>query len=131
MVSRGRRRTAIVGNRAPAKIGGLLGAGKHKQGPMKLSRVSRKAMAAWWWLPMATRGAPEKGIGRRRRRELGRLTAGEFGMQKERVPVVDGAEQKGEGDKASSRGNYYGGEVAAGGCSGRPWRARGRTARKG
>jgi hypothetical protein len=50
-VSRGRRRTAIVGNRAPAKIEGLLGAGKHKQGPGKLARVSGEAMAAWWRLP--------------------------------------------------------------------------------
>jgi hypothetical protein len=45
-VSQGRRRTTIVGNRAPAKIEGLLGAGKHKQGPGKLSRVSGEAMAA-------------------------------------------------------------------------------------
>jgi hypothetical protein len=52
-------------------------------------------------------------------------------MQKERVPVADVAEQKGEGDKASTRMNYCGSEVAAGGCSGRPWRAHGRTAREG
>jgi hypothetical protein len=43
---------------------------------------------------------------------------GEFGMQKERVPVADGAKQQGEGDKASSCRNYCGGEVVVGGCSG-------------
>jgi hypothetical protein len=105
---------AIISNHTPAKIGGFLGAGKHKQGSRKLSRVSGRIMVAWLRLPTATRGSSEKGIGRRRRWELRRLTAGEFGMQKERVPVADGAKQQGEGDKAGSHGNYCGGEVAAG-----------------
>jgi hypothetical protein len=126
-MSRRRQQTVVVGEGVPVEIGRWLGAREHKQGPGKLSKVSGRAMAAWWRLPMATRGSPEKGIGRWRRRELGRLMAGEFGMQKERVLVGDGAEQKEEGDKASSCGNYCGSEVAAGGCSGRSWRAQGRT----
>jgi hypothetical protein len=121
----------VVGEGAPVEIGRWLGAREHNQGPGKLSRVLGRAMAAWWRLPTMTRGSPEKGIGRRRRLELGGLTAGEIGVQKERVPVADVAEQKGEGDKASTCMNYCGSEVAAGGCSGRPWRAHGRTARRG
>jgi hypothetical protein len=66
----------------------------------------------------------------RGRWELGVLAAGELAVQLERAQATGVAEQKGEGDKASSRRNYYGGEVAAGGCSGRPWRAHGRTTRR-
>jgi hypothetical protein len=66
----------------------------------------------------------------RGRWELGVLAAGELAVQLERSQATGVAEQKGQGDKASSRGNYCGSEVAAGGCSGRPWRAHGRTARR-
>jgi hypothetical protein len=77
-VSRRRRRAALVGNGALVGVGGRLGAGKHKQGPGELSRVSGRAMAAWWRLPTVAWGSPEEGIRRRRRRELGMRTAGKI-----------------------------------------------------
>jgi hypothetical protein len=70
-VSRRRWRTVIVGNRAPTKIGGRLGAGKYKQGLGKLARGSVRAMGARWWLSTVTRGSPERKSGWRRRLELG------------------------------------------------------------
>jgi hypothetical protein len=84
-VSWRRRWAALVGNGALVGVGGRLGAGKQKQGPGELSRVSGRAMAAWWRLPTAAQGSSEKGIGRRRRLELGMLTAGELGVQLERA----------------------------------------------
>jgi hypothetical protein len=75
MVSRRRLRTMVVGDRTLAKIGGRLGAGKHKQGSGKLARGSVRAMGAWWWLSTVTRGSPERRSGRRRPLELGVCTA--------------------------------------------------------
>jgi hypothetical protein len=49
-VSRGRRRTAIVDNRAPAKIGELQGAGELKQGSRKRIRASVGAVGSRSWL---------------------------------------------------------------------------------
>jgi hypothetical protein len=73
-VSRRRRRTVIVGNCAPAKIEGRLGAGEHEQRLGKLARGSVRAMGARWWLSMATCGSPERRSERRRRLELGVCT---------------------------------------------------------
>jgi hypothetical protein len=117
-VSRRRRRAALVGNGTLVGVRGWMGAGKHKQGPGRLSRVSGRVMDTWWRLPTAARGSPEKGIGRRRRMELRMLMARELGVQLERVQVAHVAEQRGEGDKASTRTKYYDGEVAAGGARG-------------
>jgi hypothetical protein len=123
-MSRRWRRAALVGNGALVGVRGRLGAGKHKQGPGKLSTGSGRAMDTWWRLPMAARGSPEMGIGRRRRLLLGMLTAREPGVQLEQVQAAGVTKQKGEGDKASTRAECCGGEVAAGGGSG------GRGARK-
>jgi hypothetical protein len=82
-------------------------------------------------LPTATSTSPEGRSGRRKQLELGVLATGGLAVQLEQAQATDVAEQKGEGDKASMRVIYRGGEVAAGGCSGRPWRAQGRTARRG
>jgi hypothetical protein len=82
---------------------------------------------------VAAHGDPWLTEGKERRRgrwELGVLAAGGLAVQLERAQATGVAEQKREGNKASSHGNYRGGEVAAGGCSGRPWCAHGRTARR-
>jgi hypothetical protein len=65
----------VVGNRAPAKIGGRLGAGEHEQSSGKLARGSVRAISARWWLSTGTCGSPERRSGRRRRLELGVCTA--------------------------------------------------------
>jgi hypothetical protein len=65
----------VVGNRAPAKIGGRLGAGEHEQSSGKLARGSVRAIGARWWLSTVTSGSPERRSGRRRRLELGVCTA--------------------------------------------------------
>jgi hypothetical protein len=119
-VSRRRRRAALVGNGAPVGVGGRLGIGEHKQGPGKLPRWSGRAMDAWWRLPTAARGSPERRNGRRRRLGLGVLTARKPGVQMDQVQAAGVAEHKGEGNKASTRAEHCGGEVAAGGGSGGP-----------
>jgi hypothetical protein len=58
-VSRRWRRAALVGNGALVGVRGRLGAGKHKQGPGKLSRESGRVMDTSWWLPTVARGSPE------------------------------------------------------------------------
>jgi hypothetical protein len=82
-------------------------------------------------LPTATSTSSEGRSGRRKQLELGVLAAGGVAVQLERAQVTDVAEQKGEEDKANTRVNYGCGEVAAGGCSGKPWRVQGRTASEG
>jgi hypothetical protein len=62
-VSRRRRRTVVVGDYALAKIGGRLGAGKHKQGSRKFARGSVRAIGARWWLSTVIRGSPERRSG--------------------------------------------------------------------
>jgi hypothetical protein len=56
----------VVGNRAPAKIGGRLGAGEHEQSSGKLGTGSVRAMGARWWLSTVTRGSPERRSRQRR-----------------------------------------------------------------
>jgi hypothetical protein len=70
MASRGRRRAAIVGSSAPAKIRRCLKAGEHEQGLGKLVRRSVGAMGGRWWLSTATSTSPEGRSGRRRRSGL-------------------------------------------------------------
>jgi hypothetical protein len=87
-VSRRRQRAALVGNCALVGVRGRLGVGRHKQGPGKLSRGSERAMDTRWRRPTATRGSPEKRIGRRRRLGLVMLTAREPGVQLEQVQAA-------------------------------------------
>jgi hypothetical protein len=53
--------------------------------------------------------------------------ANKLAVQTKRVEAADATEQKRGRDKASPCGNCGGGEMAAGGRSGEPWRARSRT----
>jgi hypothetical protein len=80
-VSRRRPRKVVVGNCAPAKIGGRLGAGEHEQRSGKLARGSVRAMGTRWWLCTVTRGSPERRSGRRRRLGLWVHTAREKEVQ--------------------------------------------------
>jgi hypothetical protein len=91
-VSRRRRRTVLVGNCAPAKIGGRLGAGEHEQRSGKLARGLVRAMGARWWLSTVTRSSPERKSGRQRRLGLRVHTAREQGVQIDQVHAAGAAE---------------------------------------
>jgi hypothetical protein len=121
----------VVGEGASVGIGRRLGAREHERRSGKLAEELAGAMGDRRLLPTATSTSPEGRSGRRKQLELGVLAAGGLAVQLERAQATGVAEQKGEGDKASMRAIYHRGEVAAGGCSGRPWRVQGRTARRG
>jgi hypothetical protein len=127
-VSRRRRRAVIVGEGASVGIGRRPGAREHEWRSGKLAGELAGAVDVRRVLPTVTSTSPEEGNGRRKQLELGRLTARELAVGLERAQATGVAKQKGEEDKASLRGSYCGGEVAAGRCSGKPWRARSKTA---
>jgi hypothetical protein len=121
----------IVGEGASVGIGRWLGAREHEWRSGKLVEELAGVMGGRRLLPTVTSTSPEGRSGRWKQLELGVLAVGGLAVQLERAQATGVAEQNGEGDKASTRVIYRGGEVAAGGCSWRPWRAQGRTAREG
>jgi hypothetical protein len=118
----------IVGEGALVGIGRWPVAGEHEWRSKKLAGELTGAVDGRRVLPTATSTAPEEESRRRKQLGLGKLTTGELAMQLDQAQATGVAKQKGEADKASLRGSYCGGEVAAGRCSGKPWRARSRTA---
>jgi hypothetical protein len=130
-VSRGRRRTAIVGNRAPAKIGGLLGAGELEQRSGKLIRGSVRAVGGRPWLPTMSRS---RRSGRRRGGSGNRSWGSGIGRRTRRTECRSfGSAIAREGIRPwrAAVSPPRRGEVAAEQSSQQPWRAQMGTAGRG
>jgi hypothetical protein len=129
--SRGRRRAAVIGSGAPAKIRRRLEAGEHEQGLGKLARGSVEKMGGRRRLSTAARSSPEGESGAAVVIGLGCARQGGEEVQMSPVLSPSSAGQKREGGEVGAGAQCGGDDVAAGGRLERSWRARNRTAREG